>query len=148
MDIKSLRKKINDLTSEFERLAENYGHQYLRELFKPVFEQFKDKVSSFKFQCYVPYFNDGEACSYSFRGLYVSLVNGNPEGGDSEDGWLYEYDDEVKEIPGLKKTLASLEKELSKDLGFLEKAFGSHAEVTIENDDNMPVTVEEYTDHD
>ena len=112
-------------------------------------------VEAVRWYQYTPYFNDGDACIFHTGECYVKLVDGDPEAGDYEDGFVgsYELADWDRKLrkytpkPGLEQLYPAFD-ELADSLDhfeeFLHDSFGDPAEVTATTDG---FSVEFY-DHD
>jgi len=100
-------------------------------------------IHAVRWECYTPYFNDGEPCEYTIHDLAVKLTpldDEDDERGDYEDGfidsWSISYGWERGEYPELTDaTFKALEKAL-KEWESLAKEevcrqnFGDHAQIT------------------
>lgn len=105
-------------------------------------------VEAVRWNQYTPYFNDGDACTFSIYSAYVKVKGGDDEAGDYGDGFLstydlYEYgpggyDDKVyanfNGIPGelISDALNSFEGSLESGAhwNILQEKFGDPATVT------------------
>jgi hypothetical protein len=113
-------------------------------------------VISYKWTQYTPYWMDGEPCEFWTLTDYragVKLEFGDPEGGESEDGFYTSYNLRYKdELNGheiseeLKNALRAIEGKISNSHHFvwLKETFGDHASV-IATKDGFEV---EFYDHD
>jgi len=114
----------------------------IREVLESIFSRHRE-LNGVMWRQYVPYFNDGDACTFGLHGVKAQLLEGEPE---ELSDWLYIDYDLPEEKAALTEDLAEFESFLGECEEFLEIAFGSHAEVTISRD--LKVDVEEYGDHD
>lgn len=92
-------------------------------------------VDSIRWRQYTPYFNDGEPCEFSVHDVQVKLVDGDPEGGDYEDGyedsWTLSYRAEREGVTlptGLEDALKKWQSAHFESVA--RKNFGDHAIVT------------------
>jgi hypothetical protein len=116
-----------------------------QEIVKPCLQEFMTKHPSVKaigWAQYTPYFNDGDPCTFSLRGLHASAMDEREEDlygdgwheiyGDPEEGFAAEDWQALKDLEG---ALGSLEDEL-------HAVFGDHVRVIVTPDG---VDVEEYS---
>ena len=89
-----------------------------------------------KFQCYAPYFNDGDACVWGTHGLYV-LPN---EKRDVEKNYIYIEIPSKKDIKVHEEILAHM-LDSGNHNAVLYEAFGDHAQVTYDGEE---FKIEEY----
>lgn len=129
-EIQKLKNEIKAKQEEFK----NYCHEQFKLGAKELFEQ-NPELKSFGFKGYVPYFNDGDECTYS---AYVDYPDIN-----GESGYDIEYDEDKKEFVSLQEKVKDFLQNFDDE--FYQSVFGSHAEVTVTKKN---IKVEEYTRHD
>lgn len=115
------------------------------EVKKAIFEE-NPKLTSFGFSGWVPYFNDGDTCSFSAHiDSYCVEINGKSYDDDydrkDDNGDLFEIS--KSERKDLAKIVSDALNSFEED--FYEEMFGSHFKVHITPTET---SVEEYTDHD
>lgn len=117
----------------------------IKEALKELFAAFPI-LDSVKWTQYTPYFNDGDACTFSVNDVYIKFsgVTGTraESVGDWGDGWLnldYEHEilNEIEQLDeptkkSLIKTIELLNKELQGNEDALYAAFGDHVEVIVD----------------
>ncbi len=87
-----------------------------------------ERIDTYSIQCYTPYFNDGDTCTYSVNTW--GDVNKNDENGEWQKTWN-DKDRSVEEE--LKKFLESISDDIYRDV------FGDHIEVTFHRDGTSDV---------
>lgn len=152
-------EKIKAELAAFEEKKKAFVEELRKEfptMFKELFEK-TDKIKSFTWRQYTPYFNDGDTCEFN---VYCSEPDINGEYIDELDWYSWkikyylkgdkEYVNLLTENPELDiesykivEEFISVIESIPED--FLKDLFGDHAKVTIHSDGN--VEVEEY-DHD
>lgn len=148
-EIKVFEQKKKDLFSELEK--------EFPKLFIPLFEKSKF-INSIGFRMYIPYFNDGDECTFS---VYSDDLEINEESEYDLDWYDWrirhylenpegEYKDLLKDNPSLNLEEYKILQEFKEVLGsipdeFFQSLFGSHQKITIFK--NGEITNEEY-DHD
>lgn len=135
-EIKRLQKELQDKSSEIFLSA-----------FKKLFEE-NPRLTSFSWNQYTPYFNDGDTCYFSANTDYI-YVNGEDA---SDSDWLHEknviswgtynrekrvYEGRVEvDNPNYDKELSESTEKVKKFLAlfdddFYQKQFGDHVRVTV-----------------
>lgn len=157
--LEELRKK----NKEIERLkneALDLANEAFEEFSKGIFDRY-DRIESFAWNQYTPYFNDGDSCVFSANTDYIKINEEYAE----ECEWFSEknilsygtFDRESKTYVGRVEEenklydpeLCAAAKEIQQFLGsmtddFFIKRFGDHSEITVTR---QGVEVDEY-DHD
>lgn len=150
--------KIQEELKKFEDKKKQLVEELRKEfpnLFKSLFEQ-TDKIKSFSWTQYTPYFNDGDECVFRVNGVYT--VNENDIDEEEWYDWRIryylrgdkEYSNLLEEKPNIdintykiyeliEKTLETIPEDFMRDL------FGDHVQITVFKDGE--IRVEEY-DHD
>ncbi len=129
--LQDINNKLNELKKQ---ASEQFSEAFL-EYVQFVFEKYPE-LESFGFHGYVPYFNDGEECTFSVTAYQESIdING-------ESGYC-KYDDGKTWHHQAAQELSGLIEEISDEL--YQTAWGSHWEVTVTKD---KVDISEYSDHD
>lgn len=175
-EIMQIEATIADLEKMRDALLVNADkNDILRARCAPIFEQFGDLVQSVGWLQYVPYFNDGDPCTWTINGPGINVrtidysVEDEPEGwegyGEEVDMWSFKYSlidnadnpdpyyaNKRAQYPGFNKQSAeALLEALTPIESWLEGAEGylnnlfGHAVVVVSADGT--VVVEEY-DHD
>ena len=135
LTLPELSKKLK----AFQKEVRESGTRSLELGFKQFFQKYGDKVGSFHWQQYTPYWADGERTEFS----YYSFMNA----GQVE--WLDEtlenlpWQDTKKEPTHL--ALQEIDDFLSKHEDLLLMIYGDDAEITVTPDG---ITRDDYTDHD
>lgn len=173
-EIMQIEATIADLEKQRDALLVNADkNDILRARCAPIFEQFGDLVTNVAWVQYVPYFNDGDPCTWSVIGPGINVRTFDwddaPDDwdgvGEEVDTWDLKYslitnadsDDEYyvnkrARYPGfdrhsaaaLLEALKPIEAWLNGSEGYLNGWFG-HAVVVVSRDGTL--SVEEY-DHD
>lgn len=92
-----------------------------------------EHIDTYSIQCYTPYFNDGDACTYSVNTW--GDVNKHDENGE----WQKEWNDKDRSVEEeLKEFLKSISDDIYKDV------FGDHIEVTFRRDGTSDVNKFEH----
>lgn len=136
LEIDKLKKELN------EKQAETFSHGV-----KKLFEK-SEKLTSFSWNQYTPYFNDGDTCYFSVNTDYL-VINGEHE---DDANWINEkkviswgtYNREKKAYEGrIEQDNPDYDKELAEavdavkrflsifDNDFYQSQFGDHVEVTV-----------------
>lgn len=123
------------------RRLKNEVQGMIKEETKPLFEKYPELKMGYT--SYVPGFNDGDPCEYTFNGVMSYIPNTSWDDLDYDDEQLFRYEDydsadfltEPKEVRDFCNTLASLPEEV------LRSVFGTDVLVVI---DKNGITVEEY----
>jgi hypothetical protein len=135
--IKGLKKKLEAVRQEMK----DTGEAAITEGFKEIFEAYP-KLEAVRWTQYTPYFNDGEACTFSVNGFYVKVEGTAEDAGNYEHGFVSEYDESVKKMKGSKQMLEALS-EIQEMDEMLEMVFGDHQQITVRRDGT--VEQEEYS---
>lgn len=151
---KEIASKIQKLRKEFMTAA----RAEFQEAAQKLFEKY-DRLKSFGFTAYKPYFNDGDECTYGVSGDYPEINGYGDNGYDDENGVgenllglampkIYKdkqyidnpnFDTEAKTIEkAVKDFINSFEDET------IEAMFGDHKKITVTN---SKIKVEEF-EHD
>jgi hypothetical protein len=101
------------------------------------------EVESIRWRQYTPYFNDGDACEFSVRGIYVKLVGADEDGGDYEDGYEDEYGLDKEKHAQLRSDMTQLDALFDSAEDTMKVTFGDHVQVTVGRDGEAEV--EEYS---
>ena len=135
-EIEQIKKDIEKLQSELHKK----GEKYFREETKAIFASYPE-MQSFSWRQYTPYFNDGDACTFSCHGAdYVDINQhgANPEQEDDD----FEPSADLEEIyleraPGKKAPWHERAAyEICELIGFVGedvmlKMFGDHCKVIV-----------------
>jgi hypothetical protein len=125
-------KELNIKQKELMELAKTELKPYLQSLCT-------DKVTSFRFTAYTPYFNDGDPCRFSINEIYGKWAGLEEDAGDYEDGY-----DTYPEDADIKKDFEAISSAVYENSKFIEKVLGDGIQVTVTKDS---VDVDRY-DHD
>jgi hypothetical protein len=152
-------EKIKVELAAFEEKKKTFVEELRKEfptMFKELFEK-SDKIQSFGWSQYTPYFNDGDSCTFGVNADYPYINGDNIDECDWYD-WRVRYHLRGdKDYVNLLTDNPNIDVELHKTIDefkdvinsipedFLQELFGDHALVTIHRNGN--VGVEEY-DHD
>lgn len=139
--------ELTDLKQQYDDKLENEGEDAVKELFKEFFEA-NPRAESVTWTQYTPYFNDGDACTFSVYDMTVTigeaeessndevLLTEDDMDGEDEDEDDEEYVDEWDSY-GLSKSEDPEMQKLGEALGVLEGipedvleyVFGDHARI-------------------
>jgi hypothetical protein len=152
-------EKIKAELEAFEEKKKLFVEELRKEfptMFSELFEK-TDKITSFGWTQYTPYFNDGDTCEFSVNASYPYI---NGENIEDHDWYDWRVNRQLKGDNRFDKDIANnkdLDVESCKIVNefisviesipedFLKDLFGDHAMVTISNDGS--VVVDEY-EHD
>jgi hypothetical protein len=143
-------KQIREMQAEVQKKIREIGQDGMREVFAEVFAQHPD-LEAVRWRQYTPYFNDGEACTFSVNDAYIKF-KGYPKDsededcGDYEDGFDYYSSYRSEDYPvGFGKAYEAVQEvfRIADDDIFLA-IFGDHVAVTVSR---AGIKVDEY-DHD
>lgn len=149
---------LNDLVEkqkEFKKEMMKSGKAAVKAALKEIFDNFP-QIEALRWTQYTPYFNDGDACTFSVNEVDLKLVDReiDPELDDDEageDGWIDSYSiDEVKFIKDndLRKAITKIVKQFEDAIQSMDEAmeesFGDHVRVIATR---SSIEVEEV-DHD
>ena len=153
--------ELLDLKKQYEDKLKKDGESIVKGALAEFFATFPE-VEALRWDQFTPYFNDGEACVFTFRGLHVKIKNASVSDEVKEeinvnDFLDIEYDlydwDDVKKEKIAKKGFEKLYEaglKLNGQLGQVEDAletvFGDHSQVTVTSDGK--VEIEDRSDHD
>lgn len=127
--IKSLEQSYQDCLRKFR----SEGMDALKAALREFFTRFP-AVRAIRWQQYTPYWNDGDACTFSVHTPRVRLDDESTEG-DYEDGFLTSWSLGKRDAM-LQKAFSELSDLLQSDAleAVLETVFGDHVEVTATPD--------------
>lgn len=140
-------EKLEAAAKEFEKLRNEMNTKakaLLQGAFEDVFKRF-DQVKAIVWTQYTPYFNDGDACTFSVGEPYFLTAEefeGHHEDAEDEDGnsvTISMHDD--KELERFYDVLSNF---MADNEDVLELMFGDHVTVKVTRDG---VTTEEYEHH-
>lgn len=149
-------KALHKLKSEYFEKMKRDGEAALKEAFTELFDKYPE-LESVTWVQYTPYFNDGDACTFSVHGFDMDLSESAPEdwkeafeeymgGGYHYGESLSDYGDKIKKkcpkLAELQDAVSELAGEIPDDV--LEYIFGDHCQVTVTREG---MEVSEY-DHD
>jgi hypothetical protein len=136
--------KLNELIEAqktFKAKIEELGKAAIAEELQALFAK-HENLEAVRWNQYTPYFNDGDACTFGVGDVTYKATDGDPEGGDYEDGFEYAWS---RDSSPLISDVASFGSKLHNlDDAVLLMAFGDHKTITATRDG---VEVEEY-EHD
>ncbi len=118
MDLNELKAKVTALNDERKKIVQAEGQKAISEAFRQLFEA-HPRLESVTWAQYTPYFNDGDACTFSLHGIREAVFDGKE---DEDPCW---GDDEH----GIKEPLRELEKALEGLGDSMELIFGDHVQV-------------------
>ncbi len=118
-EIKKAKKEITELKKQLQKKVKATFHDAVKELFKE-----NPKLTSISWTQYTPYFNDGDACTFSSNHEYAD-INGDEEDNDEEvDSGLTD-----KELGNLEKTVHEFLRNFDDD--DMLSMFGDHVKVVV-----------------
>jgi hypothetical protein len=124
------------------------GEAAIRGELRAIFDE-HDCLEAIRWRQYVPYFNDGEACTFSIHEPEVKCGGLVMKYGEPDDGWIETYGTvgDACTAPAKRAldAVRSLYRKLQEIDDVVAACLGEHAEVTCTREG---VTVEEYTHHD
>lgn len=134
-----IKNKLKDLKKQYLDAAQDEFKKASNELFEKY-----NRLKSFGWRQYTPYFNDGDVCEFSAR-TYSPSINGRDEYNDEDDDLingenLYKAKDE--EAKDIIKNIKDFLKMFDEDA--YQSMFDDHVEITVTKD---KVEVEHY-EHD
>jgi len=144
----SLEKLISTFKEQKAVFVKKASTEFLKELKKLAKDA--EGLEAIRWRQYTPYFNDGEACTFSVTDASFKLAGASEDAGDYEDGfqdsWSINYDKKTKH-PATKQ-LEVINKLINDSAmeEILLDLYGDHVEITF-NVETGKVTVEEY-EHD
>ena len=127
--------KIQDLIKmkeEYNENVEKIGKDALKELFDDFFKN-NPGIESFRWKQYTPYFNDGDACTFSVDEVYVKLKDTgalDEDDDDSDEGYYDAWSFRVQK-PELEKVINELSSALESIEDVVLNVFGDHTQVTV-----------------
>ena len=139
MTIKSLHESVKEYDAKIKKMREELSNEFkaqFKEISQEIFAKYPD-IIKFGWTQYTPYFNDGDACVFSYYGM--SVCNDS----ETADDDLYDWEDmwtAGKKYP----ELAEFEKVLSASTDILLAMFGDHVMITVTP---QGIDVDEY-EHD
>lgn len=149
-------ESLKKLKTEYFEKMKRDGEAALKEAFTELFDKYPE-LESVTWAQYTPYFNDGDACTFSVHGFDMDLSDKAPEewnelfeewagGGYHYGESLSDYGDKIKKkapkLSELQDAVSELAGEIPDDV--LEYIFGDHCQVTVTREG---MEVSEY-DHD
>jgi hypothetical protein len=136
-------EKLKKLKADYRELVEREGKAILKGVLDQFFTKFPN-VDSIRWEQYTPYFNDGDACTFSVNEPYVRLkgTSENCEDGDNEDRY-HSYWSIRESNKELSEELELLSNELQELEEVLEH-MGDHAQITATR---TSIEIDEY-EHD
>ena len=148
--------KFNEILkakAEYDKLVKDLGAKEIGAHVMEVLKDLDPRIKGITWKQYVPYFNDGESCTFGVHDPEILLDRGTAdpedvEEGDGEDpdGWDRIYSWYFSKYPDLQASMVKLRDavtDIPEDV--LEAAFGEHAEIRITR---SGVDYDEYADHD
>lgn len=153
-ELNQMRIKMQQMKKEYEEVIQKFGKEMFNSATKELFEN-NPKLTSFTWNQYTPYFNDGDTCTFGVNRDYFTINRT----GQSLDLWGvdrwndpgYEYtpdpkhynlnsvDEIISIATGINKVLYLFEDD---DLLMM---FGDHAKITVFRDGD--IDIDSY-DHD
>lgn len=127
--IEELKNKIEELKTQTKEVCEEYFAEFAKEFFVNY-----NDIKSFSWTQYIPYFNDGDTCTFKIGNIYITTDK--DETFSLWEGSENEYADEV---------ISYIEEELNDMLRFLETTYGEHAEIEIKK--SGEITINSFEDH-
>lgn len=128
--INQIKKSIKDKQQELRTFCQEEFKKGTEELFDENLE-----LKSFGFSGWVPYFNDGDECTFCAH-------TDEPDINDI-DGYDLAYGEETKNLEKLQSKVSDFLSTF--DDNFYQELFGSHFKVKITR---SKIQTEEYTEHD
>ena len=116
---------IRAMKEALEAKIESDGQSALKETFTAFFEA-NPTVDAIRWRQYTPYFNDGDACTFSVRDFNYQIDGGMCDGGDYGDGFVGTWSIKDK---ALEAAIDQFEDEVRDD-DLYESIFGDHVKVT------------------
>lgn len=153
-ELNEMRNKMQQMKKEYEEVIQKFGKEMFNSATKELFEN-NPKLTSFTWNQYTPYFNDGDTCTFGVNRDYFTInLTGQSLDLWGVDRWNdpgYEYtpdpkhynlnsvDEIISIATGINKVLYLFEDD---DLLMM---FGDHAEITVFRDGD--IDIDSY-DHD
>lgn len=139
-NLKEVAAKLNDLKKEYSELAKKEIFNSIKEFFEAYPE-----VYAIRWEQYTPYFNDGDACTFSVGDAEYFLTEEDLDNGDGfGDYWtpLKMKEDEIVALEISRdrlKVVSDAFIELQKNLSSIDDdvylgIFGDHAQITATKD--------------
>lgn len=146
-------EEFRKIKAAYDKKLKKEGGEIVRQIIAHFFEQ-NPQFTGLRWKQYTPYFNDGEACSFSIHAIDCRLspideIEGfDPDEGEEDTSsngrWTEDGEYGLKKGPS-RTALQKLEKEFSKSQDLLEAAFGDHVSILAERGKDIVVT--KYQDH-
>lgn len=148
-------KSLIEKQAQIRKEMQEHGKTALKDAFKVFFDE-NPTCEAIRWRQYTPYFNDGEACTFSIREAYVRMrgADEDDDSGDYDDGFdnyssYYaekgRYNNLSQEqIEAWKKAGNDADELVGCDKDLFQMTFGDHVKVTATREG---FEVEEY-DHD
>lgn len=147
-DLEAIENEISALRKEYKEAAQLAFTDATKQVFEGI-----PNLQAIKWRQYTPYFNDGDACTFSVHDSYVLLDGAEEDSGDYGDGFeegAYALRDTTnlgrnewrgRETPE-SKLFDKFEKLKFKMGDILEEIYGDHVEVVLYR--NGTQDVDEY----
>ena len=148
-------EEILKLKAEYDKMAQEFGAKEIGDHIAWLLNRLDSRIKGVTWKQYVPYFNDGESCTFSVHESLILLDHGvahsealeenedadeDPDGWDRVDPWYFEkYPDLHADMQKLVDAVNDIPSDIK------EAAFGEHAEIRITR---KGVDYDAYTDHD
>ena len=123
---------VIEKVKELRKIMQEQGKDALKDAFQEFF-QAHPEARAIVWTQYTPYFNDGDACTFSVGDLCLKLQTASEEQNQDEEEEDYEDEDDYEcasyDLKYGSKTLTKAEAKLLKDFESLKKATGQLDEV-------------------
>lgn len=135
-------KSFEDRQAQLMKELADSAEPIIRAGLKGFFDQFPE-VRTLMWHQYTPYFNDGEECVFRVREVSVK-VEGKSDAEYEDDDYEWDTSWTFRDTnKALSQGLQSLNAQLKKLEGILQKVFGDHAKIIATRE---KITIEAY-DH-
>lgn len=118
---------LKELKSAYDKKLKEEGEAAVKEAFKEVFDK-HESIESIYWRQYTPYFNDGDACTFSVHGFCVSFKNDESDTDDYDNETYLLKRSKNPEKKAVEEAVHTLQRELPDDV--MESVFGDHCKVT------------------
>lgn len=127
-------QNLNELKAQYAAARKQFEaatSTLLKTALVEVFKKFKT-LESISWTQYTPYFNDGDACTFSVNEVSVALVGDQESRSLWDMNYAVKYESKVFE-DGLLEALSALSNILTSDAfePILKDLYGDHTEVTV-----------------